>query len=250
MSLEPSELKQVIDTFNTYITTKTSQTLSVLLGEPVEHSMKIVHGGKGNMGKISIPTDEITMCSVRLNGQGDIHIELLYTIKTKHAIKIASKLLEKEVNEIDEMGTSALQEVANILTGSFFNALSENTGFKINLSVPTFKEGTLEDLVMEPTKEIVNPIDNAIITDSLLCGTESETKIHMFIIQHPEQARRLISPEAQKSPESGNYGSSNSNYTGSENSAIDDLLAGFDSEVKPSESNSEIDTLLNGIGGT
>ena len=174
MNLESTEIEKLIDTFNDYITTKTSQTLSTLLGEPVEHSLKIVHNGQSGMEKISIPSDEIEMCSVRLNGNGDIHIELLYTIKPKHAIKIASKLLDKEVTEIDEMGTSALQEVANILTGSFFNALSENTGLKIDLSIPSFKEGMLEDLVMEPTNEVVSPSSNAIITDSLLWGTESE----------------------------------------------------------------------------
>jgi len=193
MSLEITEIKKLTETFTDYISTKTSQTLSTLLGEPIEHRLNILHDGIGSMGKISIPSDEFKMYSVRLNGKGDTHIELLYTIKRKHAIKITSKLMGKEVVEIDEMGTSVLQEVANILTGSFFNALSANTGFKIDLSTPLFKEGLLEDLVMEPTKEIANPTDHAIITDSLLCGTESRTKIHMFIIQHPEQARRLIS---------------------------------------------------------
>ena len=108
----------------------------------------------------------------------------------------------------------------------------------------------LDDLVLEPVKQIVNPTDDAIITDSLLCGAESKTKIHMFIIQHPEHAKRLISPNSQNYLESGNDDASNSNLTGGENSAIDDLLAGFDSEVTTSESNSEIDALLNVTGGT
>jgi len=245
MRLEQTELDSLINIFNDYITTKTSQTLSTLLGEPVEHRLKIMHDGTGTIGKMSIPTDEIKMCSVRLNGHGDLHIELIYTIKRKHALTIASKLLEKELTEIDEMGTSALQEVANILTGSFFNALSENTGFKVDLSIPSFKEGMLEDLVMVPTQEVVSPKDNAIITDSLLWGVESQTKIHMFIIQHPDQARRLISPKVQNSPENQYADTVNSNSIGSANSSIDDLLAGFDSEVTPSESSSEIDALLN-----
>ena len=155
MNLQQSEFDELIGTFNDYIATKTSQTLSTLLGEPVEHNLKIIHNGIGAMGQIPIPSDQIQMCSVRLQGNGDIHIELLYTIKRNHAIKIASKLLEMEVKEIDEMGTSALQEVANILTGSFFNALSANTGFKIDLSIPTFKEGMLEDLASERNQSSV-----------------------------------------------------------------------------------------------
>ena len=250
MSLDATELGSLIGTFNNYITTRTSKALSTLLEEPVEHRLKIIHDGVGKLNKIQIPSDEIKLCSVRLNGNGDVHIELLYTIKRKHAIKIASKLLQMEVEEIDEMGTSALQEVANIMTGSFFNALSESTGFKIDLSIPSFKEGMLEDLVLEPIKQIAQPPDDAIITDSLFWGTESKIKIHMFIMQHPEQAKRLISPNSQNHLERGNDYTTNSNLIGGENSTIDDLLAGFDSEVTTSESNSEIDALLNEAGGT
>jgi chemotaxis protein CheC len=234
MSLEHSEFDKLICAFNDCITTKTSQALSTLLGEPIKHSLRIVHNGIGSIGKIPIPSDHIKMCSVRLQGNGDVHIELLYTIKRKHAITITSKLLEREVTEIDEMETSVLQEVANILTGSFLNSLSASTGFKIDLSIPSFKEGMLDDLIMEPTKE-VNPTDIAIITDSLLCGTESDTKIHMFIIQHPEHARRLICSVVPNSP-----GIDASNFIGCENSEIDDLLVDFNSEVNQSESNSEI----------
>ena len=88
------------------------------------------------------------MCGVRLNGKGDTHIEICFTIKLKHAKKIAAKLLcEEDVYEIDEMGTSAIQEVANILTGSFFNAMASGTGFRVDLSTPDFAQGELAPII-------------------------------------------------------------------------------------------------------
>jgi len=241
MNLISDEINKLTSTFNEYITDKTSQALSTLLGESIEHKLNVLHDGSQSMQCISLSTDEIKMCGVRLNGKGDVYIELVYTTKLQHAIKIASKLLGTQVTEIDEMGTSALQEVANIMTGSFFNALSENTGFKVDLSTPTFKEGELKDLLLEPANDVVCPTDNAIITDSVLWGKDTGTEIHMIIIQHPEHAKKLIS---QKSPnkKSDYSDSSNTNIIGGESSEIDSLLSEINED---SQKSSEIDDLLN-----
>ncbi len=249
MVLLDTELEKLTGTFNDYITNKTCAALSTLLSEPVEHKLVTLGNGTNLNENSCLPSGTIKMCSVRLNGKGDLHIELLFTTELAHGIKIASKLLGSEVSEIDEMGTSALQEVSNILTGSFFNALSENTGFKVDLSTPVFKEGDLENLILEPACDVVNPTNDAIITDAILSGKDTGTEIHMLIIQHPEHARKLISPEAQKARKSEYDDASNSNLLGGGNSAIDDLLAGFDSDVTPPESNSEIDALLKGSSG-
>ena len=245
MSLEDTEIQKLTGTFNAFITEKTSEALSSLLNEPIDHKLTILENGLSTASSC-LPSDEIKMCSVRLNGKGDIHIELLYTTKLSHGIKIASKLLGTEVHEIDEMGTSALQEVANILTGSFFNALSKNTGFRIDLSTPTFKEGELQDLLTDPVCDIANPTKNVVITDALLSGKNTGVEIHMLIIQHLEHARKLISHNTNNSKDDEYHDSSNNNLLGGESSAIDDLLSNFDSEVTPTEENSEIDVLLAG----
>jgi len=244
MMLQEIELEKLMGTFNNFIADKTCTALETLLGESIEHKMVTLGNGTSIEDHSCLPADTIKMCSVRLNGKGDLHIELLFTTELQHGLKIASKLLGSDVYEIDELGTSALQEVANILTGSFFNALSENTGFKVDLSTPVFKEGDLKNLILEPACDVVNPTNDAIVTDAILSGIATGTQIHMLIIQHPEHARKLISPNAQKAKASDYGTSSNTNLLGGENSAIDDLLAGFDSPVDSSESNSEIDALL------
>ena len=240
-----TEIQKLTGTFNDFITEKTCNALSTLLNEPINHKLILLEDGVHSTEKICLSSDEIKMCSVRLNGKGDLHIELLYTTKLSHAVKIASKLLGTEVYEIDDMGTSALQEVANILTGSFFNALSQNTGFRVDLSTPSFKEGELQDLLLEPACAVMDPSKDAIITDAILQGNMSGVEIHMLIIQHPEHARKLISSEATTSKNMTYDDSSNTNLLGGENSAIDDLLANFDSEVITSPDNSNIESLLN-----
>ena len=248
MILEDNEIQKLVITFEDFITEKTCNALSTLLREPIQHKLTMLKNEESNE-RILLPSDEIRMCSVRLNGKGDLHIELLYTIKLNHAMNIASKLLGTKVNEIDEMGTSALQEVANILTGSFFNALSENTGFRVDLSTPTFKEGELQELLTEPANDVKSPINDAVIADVRLCGKDTKTEIHMIIIQHPEHARKLISSKEHKSKGEEYENSNNTNLLGGENSLIDKLVEGLNPEDEISKGNYGIDSLLENIPG-
>lgn len=172
---------------------RTSGALSTLLSEPVNHSVRILDNGISQIKNIKLEPDEIKMCAVRLNGKGDTHIEILYTIKQKYARKIAAKLLcQSEVCEIDEMGASAIQEVANIMTGSFFNALSNGTGFRVDLSTPDYKNDNLHSLIDTSVKDVINPSDDAVIADVELVGETSGAKLHMIIMQNPNDARKLL----------------------------------------------------------
>lgn len=197
--LEPDEITKLESTYDEYITAKTSSALSTLFSEPVLHKVKILDNGICNIKESKIPDDEIKMCGVSLNGKGDTHIEICYTIKIKHAKKIASKLLDQPIGELDDLSTSAIQEVANIMTGSFFNAMSSCTGFRVELSTPDFAKGELPSLVSVCAKNIANPIDTVVITDAELVGEESGIKIHMMILQDILHIRELLKHQNSKS---------------------------------------------------
>jgi len=192
VNLDEKEVEQLAYTFDQYITLKTCDALSILFSESISHKIN-VHEGISKFQNIEFHPDEIKMCGVRLNGKGDTHIEICYTIKLKHAKKIAAKLLcQDTVSEIDEMGTSAIQEVANILTGSFFNAMAIGTGYKVELSTPDFSQGELAPIVTVVARDVAKSVDTVVIADAELFAEKSGIKIHMMIIQDPENARKLI----------------------------------------------------------
>ncbi|KAF6247057.1 chemotaxis protein CheC [Nitrosopumilus sp. b3] len=227
MYLKNYEIQELAGTIEEFITEKTCSALSTLLNEPISHQISIPENRKSDKAEVSFPSNEIKLCSVRLNGKGDLHIELLYTIKLEHALNIASKLLGTKIQELDEMGMSALQEVANILTGSFFNALSENTGYRIDLSTPSFKEGKLKDLIKEPTKDVDSCPNDVIITDISLSGENTKTEIHMIIIQHPDHAKKLISSKNEILNVEDYESKSNTNLLGGKNDSIDELIGDY-----------------------
>jgi len=179
-----------------------------------------------NPKNIKLSSDEFQMCGVRLGGKGDINIEICYAIKMKYAKKIAAKLLgQEEIEEIDEMGTSAIQEVANILTGSFFNAMSTGTGFRVDLSTPNYLQSDLESMVNESTKHVVKPTESAIIADAELVGEKSGIRIHMIIVQNSNDARKILNQNGKKNQsEFSSLLDPESFITGAQNSELDDLV--------------------------
>jgi len=219
--------------FNKVLINEASSTTKILEATPltiIHHTsvaLKLILDKKFfNPTKIKLASDELAMCGVRLRGKGDVHIEICYAIKTKYGKMIASKLLGKdEYYEIDEMGASAIQEVANILTGSFFNAMSIGTGFRVDLSTPDYLQDDFASLVNDSTKDIINPSQSAIIADAELEGETSGIRIHMIIVQNSEDARKLLEQNSKHdSSEFSSVGNSIEYETGSQNTELDELV--------------------------
>jgi len=226
LNLEPKEIETFSKIINEYIASQTSSSLSTLLSEPINYKVMILDKRFFNPKNIKLSSDELQMCGVRLGGKGDIHIEICYAIKMKYAKKIIAKLLgRKEIEEIDELGTSAIQEVANILTGSFFNAMSIGTGFRVDLSTPNYLESDLESMVNESTKNLVKPTESAIIAEAELVGEKSGIRIHMIIVQNSNDARKILNQNGKKNTsEFSSFLDPESFITGAQNSELDDLV--------------------------
>ena len=238
-NLQPDEIKNLTKVINQYIASKTSSALSQLLSEPVKYNVMILDKEFFNFRNIKLAPDEIQMCAVRLNGKGDTHIEICYAIKLKYAQMIASKLLCKdESEEISELGTSAIQEVANIMTGSFFNELSSGTGFRVQLSTPDYHQGNLESITKGTVGDILKPSQTAVIADAELLGQKSGIRIHMLIMQEANNARKLLN-QIEKNKKSEFSSIDNSNTT----------LNDFDDVYPESKvtGNSELDSVIEEI---
>jgi chemotaxis protein CheC len=234
LDLKPKEVKDFSKIINEYIASQTSSSLAILLSESITYKVMILDRRYFNPKKIGLGSDEIPMCGVRLRGKGDIHIEICYAIKVKYGEMIAAKLLGKEkIEKLDEMGTSAIQEVANILTGSFFNAMSSGTGFRVDLSTPDYLQSDSASIVNNFAKDVIESSEYAIIADAELVGDKSGIRIHMIIVQNSDDARKLLNKNGRNdSSEFSSLINSALYSTGSENSELDSLLEKFQKEEK------------------
>ncbi|WMC92994.1 chemotaxis protein CheC [Kineothrix sp. MB12-C1] len=108
--------------------------------------------------------EEQLMAGIYLGVEGDISGSIMFLLEKDSARHLVSKLMGMTLDgdDFSEMEMSALQEVGNIITGSYLNSLSSLTGLSIYptipslaidmagaiLSVPAIEFGTLGDKIL------------------------------------------------------------------------------------------------------
>ncbi len=116
--------------------------------------------------------------------EGDLNGEILFLFPTK-SIKLLLKLftgMEEDFPPISEMAQSMLQEVGNILCGSFLNALSNFTSFKIYPTTPAFGMDMAESLLSSILVAIGEIEDYALIIETeFVIGTEDFNAFFFFL---------------------------------------------------------------------
>lgn len=194
------DLKKLKGILGSYIATRTAPSLSTILGEPVQNRVRrVVELDFADLESI-IPVfdDFLTMCGVYLKCEGDVRLGMLFFLPKSEAKDLAAKLLGvKNMRNLSVLGRSSISEVGNMMAGSFFNALSDGTGFRVESSVPGFAIDTYKTLLETPTAEIASTSNKVIVADAELQGINSGMKIHIMIILDPKDARILVNPRAK-----------------------------------------------------
>jgi chemotaxis protein CheC len=82
---------------------------------------------------------EAAVVGIYFKVTGDISGSIMYIMEKKSAKFLTSLLMSREMENdaLDEMEISALQEVGNILAGSYLSSLSSLTGLTLVVSVPS-----------------------------------------------------------------------------------------------------------------
>lgn len=83
--------------------------------------------------------EEQLMAGIYLGVEGDITGSIMFLLEKKCARHLVGKLMGMTIegDDFSEMEMSALQEVGNIITGSYLNSLSMMTNLKIYPSIPS-----------------------------------------------------------------------------------------------------------------
>lgn len=90
---------------------------------------------------------------------GDMNGGFILVLGKSHSEVLADMLL-KDSSEDNYMKVSAFIEVANILAGSYYNALSKFLNLSIIPSIPTISEGTTDEIFEKAKKHMSGKIDH------------------------------------------------------------------------------------------
>lgn len=127
-----------------------------------------------NIGTL-IGGEEQIMAGIYLGVEGDITGSIMFLLAKDSAKHLIEKLMgmQLEGDDFGEMGTSALMEVGNIITGAYLNSLATITNLKIFpsppsicidmagaiLSVPAIEFGTVGDKILLIQSQFMDEIE-------------------------------------------------------------------------------------------
>lgn len=108
--------------------------------------------------------EEQLMAGIYLGVEGDINGSIMFLLEQRSARHLVGKLMGMTIEgeEFTEMEKSALQEVGNIITGSYLNSLSMMTNLKIFPTIPSLAMDMAAAILSVPA------IEFGVIGDNIL----------------------------------------------------------------------------------
>lgn len=129
---------------------------------------------------------EDIVIGIRMTVKGDIDLDVLLVLDRKAGKKILTDLLGspcEDITQLDEMSSSALREIGNIMCGSYITALAEFTQLYLDPLPPELSIDMLVAIVSEAVLSRADCEDDAIFVETELSVEDVKSATsQMFLI--------------------------------------------------------------------
>lgn len=142
---------------------------------------------------------ETMMVGMMLTLDMDVSGMLMFLMKEEFAHMVLNGLLGQSFAnfaeaEADEMSMSAMQEIGNIMAGSYVNAISQITGLAINISPPDITIDMIGSILSVPAIHFANISDKVIfIQDEFGGSSQNPDEVsNLLLIPDQESLERIL----------------------------------------------------------
>ncbi len=179
-----------------------ASSLSQMLSQAIDISVPTVKLLDFNESVEYLGGPENVVLGMLVGLKGDINGMMLYVLQKGFAASMLKAVFGKEIGdltELDEMDLSFIQEIGNILAGSYVNAISSLTGLTIDISVPTISIDMAGAILAVPAVEFAQIgnsvlfIDDSFIFDNAAQKENNEIKSNMILVPELASLETLFS---------------------------------------------------------
>jgi chemotaxis protein CheC len=144
---------------------------------------------------------ETVVVGIFLRIEGDVEGSMFFVLPIEQANKFIRGLIRDEsfdFNEppVPELGLSAMQEMGNILSGSYLSALSDFTGLKIYPTVPGLSVDMFGAIISIGLIELSHVSDHVIVINTSIFddeqGDADSVRGHFFLLPDPESFEQIF----------------------------------------------------------
>ncbi|SDM55954.1 chemotaxis protein CheC [Psychrobacillus sp. OK028] len=138
---------------------------------------------------------ESVVAGIYLRIEGDVTGSMFFVLPVEQANRFIRRLVQDETfnfqtGEVSEIGVSAMQELGNILSGSYLSALSDFTKLKIYPTVPALSVDMVGAIISFGLVELSHISDYVIVIDTAIneedVPNEESVKGHFLLLPDPE----------------------------------------------------------------
>jgi chemotaxis protein CheC len=144
---------------------------------------------------------ENVVAGIFLRIDGDVTGNMFFVLPVEQANRFIQSLvqdnsLDFQTGEVSELAASAMQELGNILSGSYLSALSDFTSLKIYPSVPALSIDMVGAIVSFGLVEVSHVSDYVIVIDTAITEDNTTTgesvKGHFFLLPDPDSFEAIF----------------------------------------------------------
>ncbi len=174
-----------------------ASSLSEMTGQSIDISVPEVRLLEFNETVEYLGGPENVVLGLLVTLSGDIQGMMLYVLQESFANSMIESVFGNKIDSLvslDEMQLSFIQEIGNILAGSYVNALSSLTGLTIDISVPTISIDMAGAILAVPAVKFAQIGSKVMfIDDNFVFGKKSEVRSNMILVPELESLEKLFS---------------------------------------------------------
>lgn len=172
-----------------------ASALASMLGKPIDISVPDVKTLSFGETVEFLGGPEEPAIGMMIGLKGDINGMMLYVLNREFANKLLNDMLGKKIDDLwqlDEMDMSFVQEIGNILSGSYINAIAQLTGLTIDITVPYITIDMVGAILSVPAVEFAQTTNRVLfIDDSFIVGDGAVTS-NMILIPETDSLELLF----------------------------------------------------------
>lgn len=173
-----------------------ASALSTMLCCPVNISVPTVQVLDYNDAVEQMGGPEQMIVGSLISLEGDVQGMILFLLQKNFSSMMIKTLLcaeeAPEMESIDEMGYSVIQEVANIMAASYLNAIGSLTGLTIGMSTPSLCIDMLGAVLSVPAIYYANISDKIIYIQDEFSGHDFRAPSHILLIPDMDSLKNIM----------------------------------------------------------
>lgn len=169
--------------------------LSKMLDKPVDMNIPLVNVLHFEEITESLGGSEEVVIAIFLRVDGDAPGNMFFILSQQSAKKLVSQMagIESESEEaFSEMELSALQEIGNILVGSYLSSLADFTQLNLYPTVPSLAIDMSGAILSYGLIQFGEMGEHALLIDTKFLEGNHEVEGHFFFIPDPDSFRKIF----------------------------------------------------------